>query len=112
MFFVGVTPISSVFCIRKPSSATKLAKKKETPGSVSAARGFFWLSNQYLGCRSLVLVAQGFLHGLCFFLGVVLLQFLLAFASTSLHRLLSLQKKETPGSVSAARGLFVFQIII
>ena len=28
MFFVGVTPISSGFCIHKPSSATKLAKKK------------------------------------------------------------------------------------
>ena len=40
MFFVGVTPISSGLCIHKPSSATKLAKK-ETPGSVSAARGFF-----------------------------------------------------------------------
>ena len=37
----SVTPISSGLSIHKPSSATKLAKKKETPGSVSAARGFF-----------------------------------------------------------------------
>ena len=29
MFFVGVTPISSGLCIHKPSSATKLAKKKK-----------------------------------------------------------------------------------
>ena len=76
-------------------------QKKETPGSVSAARGFFCLSNDnyyyYLGCRCLVLVAQDVLHSLCFLL-VSLLQFFLAFGSGSLHRLQGLQKnKKHPG---------------
>ena len=40
-----------------------------------------------------MLVAQDFLHSLCFFFGV-LLQFFLAFGSGSLHRLQGLQKKQ------------------
>ena len=110
MFVVGVTPISSGFCIHKPSSATKLAKK-EKHLVLSPLRGAF-LSFKLLlfrmslpGARS-----RGFSSRPLFFWGCLTSVFLLAFASTSLHRLLSLQKKT--GSVSAARGFCDFQIII
>ena len=92
-FFLGMSYARFFFsfCIHKPSSATKLAKKRNTWFCLRCA-GLLCLSNYYLGCRCLVLVAQDFLHGLCFFFGV-LLQFFLAFGSGSLHRLQGLQKK-------------------
>ena len=93
VFFLGMSYARFFFsfCIHKPSSATKLAKKRNTWFCLRCA-GLLCLSNYYLGCRCLVLVAQDFLHGLCFFFGV-LLQFFLAFGSGSLHRLQGLQKK-------------------
>ena len=111
MFFVGVIPISSVFCIHKPSSATKLAKK-EKHLVLSPLRGAF-LSFKLLlfrmslpGARS-----RGFSSRPLFFLGV---SYFSIFASFCIHKPSSatrLAKKE-PGSVSAARGFCDFQIII
>ena len=79
LFFFGdvLRPFFFSFCIHKPSSATKLAKKRNTWFCLRCA-GLLCLSNYYLGCRCLVLVAQDFLHGLCFFFGV-LLQFFSSF---------------------------------
>ena len=88
-----------------------LQKKRNTWFCLRCA-GLFCLSNYYAGCRCLVLVPQDLLHTLCFFWGCLTPVFFLVFASTSLHRLLSLRKKETPGSVSAARGFCAFQISI
>ena len=106
MFFVGVTPISSVFCIHKPSSATKLAKK-EKHLVLSPLRGAF-LSFKLLfrmslpGARS-----RGFSSRPLFFFGDVLLQF---FASFCIHKPSSatkLAKKEKHLVLSPLRGAFL-----
>ena len=82
-----------------------LQKKRNTWFCLRCA-GLFCLSNYYAGCRCLVLVPQDLLHTLCFFLGMSYARFFLAFASTSLHRLLSLQKKKHL-DLSPLRGAFV-----
>ena len=60
--------------------------------SLQKKRNAWFCLPGHLGCRRVVLVAQDFLHSLCFFFGV-LLQFFLAFGSGSLHRLQGLQKQ-------------------
>ena len=82
-----------------------LQKKRNTWFCLRCA-GHFCLSNYYLGCRCLVLVAEGFLHGLCVFLGCLTS----VFASFCIHKPSSatkLAKKEKHLVLSPLRGAFL-----
>ena len=81
-----------------------LQKKKNTWFCLRCA-GLFCLSNYYLGCRCLALVAEGFLHGLCFFFSGCLTS---VFASFCIHKPSSATKLAKKKLVlSPLRGAFV-----
>ena len=70
MFFVGVTVLLQFPLAFASTSLHRLlsSQKKRNTWFCLRCAGLFCLSSYYWGCRCLVLVAQDFLHGLCFVL--------------------------------------------